>query len=329
MLQNREFIASALSVIDIESNAIAHLKSRINEDFIDACQYCLNCKGRVIVTGIGKSGHVAKKIAATLASTGTPAFFVHPAEANHGDLGMLTRRDVVLALSYSGETQELLILIPLIKRLGIPLISLTGHPNSSLALAANIHLDVQVEQEACPLNLAPTASTTAALAMGDAIAIALLNARGFTAEDFAFSHPGGTLGRRLLLHVSDIMRTGDQIPMVTQQTPLSDALVEMSKKALGVTLIVSSLAAQHRPQLLGIYTDGDLRRTLDQHDSLRTLKMADVMTAQGHSVAATLLAAEALQIMESYKITTLAVVDQDKVVCGILHLHDVIQAGVV
>ena len=329
MLQPNELIESGQLVIDIEANAISNLKKHINEDFVKACRYFLSCDGRIIVIGMGKSGHVAKKIAATFASTGTPSFFVHPAEANHGDLGMLTRRDLVLALSYSGETQEVLTLLPLIKRLGIPLISLTGNSSSTLAKASNIHLDVSIEQEACPFNLAPTASTTAALAMGDAIAISLLKSRGFTAEDFAFSHPGGSLGRRLLICVSDVMRTAQQIPCVTPETLLTEALIEMTQKSLGVTLVVTQTTPLNSMTLLGIYTDGDLRRTLDKYDNLRSLKIADVMTPNCRTIAANVLAAEALQTMESYKITSLAVVNTTQQVQGIIHLHDIIQAGVV
>jgi len=329
MLEPNELIAAGQLVVDIEAAAIAKLKKHINNDFVDACRYFLSCDGRIIAIGMGKSGHVAKKIAATFASTGTPSFFVHPAEANHGDLGMLTRRDVVLAISYSGETQEVITLLPLIKRLGIPLISLTGCPTSTLAKASSIHLDVSIEQEACPFNLAPTASTTAALAMGDAIAITLLKSRGFTAEDFAFSHPGGSLGRRLLIRVSDVMRTGDQIPCVTADTSLTEALVEMTQKSLGVTLIVANISSHEPMSLVGIYTDGDLRRTLDKYENLRQLKITDVMTANCRSITSDILAAESLKTMETYKITSLPVVNAANEVQGILHLHDIIQAGIV
>ena len=329
MLDPSQIIQSAQNVIDIEADSLRALKARINDNFVKACEYFLSCDGRIIVTGMGKSGHIAKKIAATLASTGTPAFFVHPAEANHGDLGMITRRDIVLALSYSGETQELLTFLPLIKRLGIPLISLTGNQTSTLAKASNLHLDVSIGKEACPLNLAPTASTTTALAMGDAIAIALLTARGFTSEDFAFSHPGGSLGRRLLLHVSDLMRCDDLVPMVTHKTSLIDALMEMTQKGLGTTLVVERQDSTRAPILAGVYTDGDLRRTLDKHNNIHSLTIADVMTKQCKSIHAKILAAEALQIMENYKITSLPVVNEENVIQGIVHLHDLITAGVV
>ncbi len=311
------------AVIDIEARAVQALRERIDERFRHACQLMLDCGGRIVVLGMGKSGHVGNKIAATLASTGTPAFFVHPGEASHGDLGMLTRQDAAIALSNSGETAELLTILPLIKRLGVPLITLTGNPTSTLAQAADVNLDVSVEQEACPLGLAPTASTTACLAMGDALAVALLQARGFTEEDFALSHPGGALGRRLLLRIADLMHTGEEIPCVTPQTPLGEALVEMTRKGLGMTAV-----SDDRQQLLGVFTDGDLRRALDQGTDVHRVTMEDVMTRHSKTVPSRMLAAEALQIMEAFKITSLVVVDDERI-AGILHMHDLLRAGVV
>lgn len=319
-----DFIASGQRTITMERDALTALIPRINSSFATACHYLLNSQGRVIVMGMGKSGHIANKIAATLASTGTPAFFVHPAEANHGDLGMVTDKDVVLALSNSGNTSELLTILPLFKRLGIKLISMTGNPLSPLAQEADINLDVSVAQEACPLDLAPTSSTTAALAMGDALAIALLEARGFTAEDFAFSHPGGTLGRRLLLKVNDIMHTGTQIPLVHENTPLRDALLEMTKKGLGMTGVVD-----HDNKLLGIYTDGDLRRTLDQGVDVHTTPIRSVMTSPCKTLKANLLAAEALNIMDAKKISGFIIVDDNNTPVGALHMHDLLRSGVV
>lgn len=316
--------ALGLAVINNEAAAIKALGSRINGDFARACGHMLACEGRIVVTGMGKSGHIGSKIAATLASTGSPAFFVHPGEASHGDLGMITDKDVVLALSNSGETTELLTILPIIKRQGIPLIAMTGKPDSNLAREADVHIDVSVEQEACPLNLAPTSSTTAALAMGDALAIALLEARGFTELDFARSHPGGSLGRRLLLHISDIMISGDQIPVVSEQAWLSDALVEMTNKGLGMTAVVD----QQR-RLTGIYTDGDLRRTLDRELNIHKCKVADVMTHGCKTASAELLAAEGLQIMEENKINALLVVDSDQRLVGALNMHHLLRAGVV
>src|SRR5512143_4006189 len=283
-----------LDVLETEAQAVARLKDRIDDNFVRACQYMLAGDGRIIVIGMGKSGHIGGKIAATLASTGSPAFFVHPAEASHGDLGMITAKDVVLALSNSGETDEITILLPIIKRLGVPLIALTGNPASTLAKAADVHIDVSVDKEACPLGLAPTASSTAALAMGDALAISLLEARGFTAEDFARSHPRGRLGRRLLLMIGDIMRSGKDIPMVGENARLSEALVEMSKKGLGMTAIVDG-----EQRVRGIFTDGDLRRALDGGVNVHHTYIADVMTRNCRTVTLDLLAAEALQMMES------------------------------
>jgi arabinose-5-phosphate isomerase len=316
---------SASVVIDIEARAIEALKNRIDDAFLRACQLMFECPGRVVVSGMGKSGHIARKIAATLASTGTPAFFVHPGEASHGDLGMITRKDVVLALSNSGETDELLTILPVIKRQGIPLIVMTGNPASSLAAMGDAHLDVSVPTEACPLGLAPTASTTAALVMGDALAIALLEARGFTDEDFARSHPAGTLGRRLLLHISDIMHVGDQIPCIGADANLSTALVEMTRKGLGMTAIVD---AQHR--LLGVFTDGDLRRAVDNKNvDLRTTPVAALMTVQPKTIAGDKLAIEAARLMEAHKIHALLVVDADHRVVGALNIHDLLRARVV
>jgi arabinose-5-phosphate isomerase len=310
-------------VLDIEAEAILALRARIGPEFISACSTCLDCRGRVVVTGMGKSGHVAGKIAATLASTGTPAFFVHPGEASHGDLGMITATDVVLAISNSGETPEILTILPLIKRLGVPLIAMTGRPESTLALAADAHLDVAVDKEACPLNLAPTASTTATLAMGDALAVALLHSRGFTREDFAFSHPGGLLGRRLLLHVRDIMRTGERVPRVAPDLVVSEGLFEISRKGLGMTAVVDD-----DDRVLGIYTDGDLRRTLDTHRELTSTRIGDVMTRNVKTVHEGMLAAEAVRLMETYAITALLVVDDADRLIGAFNVHDLLQAGV-
>ncbi len=314
-----------LAVIETEVAAIAALQARIGETFVQACRSMLNCQGRIVVIGMGKSGHIGGKIAATLASTGSPAFFVHPGEASHGDLGMITPQDVVLALSNSGETGEVLTILPLIKRLGVPLIALTGNPQSSLATAAHAHIDVSVGKEACPLGLAPTSSTTATLVMGDALAIALLEARGFTAEDFALSHPGGTLGRRLLLHVEDIMHKGDEIPKVADDALLSDALLEMSNKGLGMTAVVGS-----QGELVGIFTDGDLRRALDdQQLDVRQATVSAVMTRGGTQIRSDILAAEALQIMDQRKINALLVVNSQNELVGALNMHDLLRAGVV
>ncbi len=313
-----------LAVIETELAAIDALRSRIDEDFARACELMLNCEGRVVVTGMGKSGHIGNKIAATLASTGTPAFFMHPGEASHGDLGMITPKDVVLALSNSGETGEILTILPIIKRLQVPMISITGKRQSTLATEADINLDAAVEKEACPLGLAPTSSTTVALVLGDALAVALLDARGFTEEDFALSHPGGSLGRRLLLHVSDIMHTGDRIPHVSEQASLRDALLEITDKGLGVTAIVDK-----QQQVLGIYTDGDLRRTLDKNIDVHTAAVKDVMTANCKTIPATILAAEALTVMQQNKINAMLVVDQNNTLIGAFNMHDLLRAGVV
>jgi arabinose-5-phosphate isomerase len=320
----QKIIQLGLAVIEMEAQAVSALLSRIDENFVKACQYILACKGRVVVIGMGKSGHIGSKIAATLASTGSPAFFVHPGEASHGDLGMITKKDVVMVISNSGETEEILTILPLIKRLGVPLMTLTGNPSSTLAQAADVNIDISVEHEACPLGLAPTSSTTATLAMGDALAISLLETRGFTAEDFARSHPGGRLGRRLLLLIKDIMHTGAAIPSVRDSVRLSDALVEMTKKGLGMTAIVDD-----RQRLSGIFTDGDLRRALDRKVDVHEELISRVMTRNCKTVSPEMLAAEALQVMETYKINALLVVDKGKTVVGALNMHDLLKAGVV
>ena len=323
MNQTRDLIDSAQRTIRLELEAVQELLPRINADFIKACELILSCKGRVVVVGMGKSGHIGNKIAATLASTGTTAFFVHPAEASHGDMGMITKDDIVLALSNSGSTAEIVTLLPLIKRLGIRLISMTGNPDSPLAKAAEVNLDARVSQEACPLNLAPTSSTTASLVLGDALAIALLEARGFTAEDFAFSHPGGALGRRLLLKVENVMHSDESLPQVKRGTSLRDALLEMTQKGLGMTVVM-----EDDGRLAGIFTDGDLRRTLDKGIDVRQALIDEVMTPHGKTARAEMLAAEALKIMEDHKISALVVVDdQDKPV-GALNMHDLLRAGV-
>ncbi|MFG0721777.1 KpsF/GutQ family sugar-phosphate isomerase [Pseudomonas sp. GLN_6] len=323
MSQQTDLIQSAQRTIRLEIEAIQDLLQRINGDFVRACQLILSSKGRVVVVGMGKSGHVGNKIAATLASTGTTAFFVHPAEASHGDMGMITRDDVVLALSNSGSTAEIVTLLPLIKRLGITLISMTGNPDSPLAKAAEVNLDARVAQEACPLNLAPTSSTTASLVLGDALAIALLEARGFTAEDFAFSHPGGALGRRLLLKVENVMHTGDSLPRVSRGTSLRDALLEMTQKGLGMTVVT-----EDDGRLAGIFTDGDLRRALDKGIDVRDALIDDVMTLHGKTARADMLAAEALKIMEDHKISALVVVDERDHPTGAFNLGDLLRAGV-
>lgn len=317
----------ATAVLKTEADSVIALIARIDDNFIRACEYMLACKGRVVVTGMGKSGHIGNKVAATLASTGTPAFFMHPGEASHGDLGMITPDDVVLAYSNSGETDELRTILPLIRRAGVPMIALTGNPNSTLACEANVHIDVSVEKEACPLGLAPTASTTAALAMSDALAVSLLETRGFTAEDFALSHPGGSLGRRLLLHVSDIMHGGTEIPLVTGEQPMSDALVEMTRKGLGMVVVVDS---SEKMQLQGVFTDGDLRRMLDHGEiNVHQVLVKDYMTAPCQVARANMLAAEALLILDENKISALPVVDAGGCVVGAFNMHDLLRAGVV
>ncbi len=315
----------ARAVIETEIQALQALSRRLGEDFVRACEFMLGCEGRVVVSGMGKSGHIGGKIAATLASTGTPAFFVHPGEASHGDLGMITSKDVVIALSNSGETDELLTILPLIKRLGVPLISLTGNPDSRLAREADVNLDISVEKEACPLGLAPTSSTTATLVMGDALAISLLESRGFTADDFALSHPGGRLGKRLLLHVNDIMHTGDDIPRVQAKDSLSDALVVMTRKGLGMTIIVDAGG-----RAIGIFTDGDLRRLLDHGAvDVHALHIGDVMISKFTHIKGDQLAAEALQLMEKLSINSLPVVDDNGQLTGALNMHDLLRSGVV
>jgi len=314
---------TARRVLEIESQAIKNLVPRIGPSFVEACKLCLNCEGRVVVSGMGKSGHIAGKLAATLASTGTPAFFVHPAEASHGDLGMITHKDVVIALSNSGETVELITLLPLLKRADIELIMMTGKPDSTLAQAANVVLDVGVNEEACPLNLAPTASTSAALAMGDALAVALLESRGFTQEDFALSHPGGSLGRKLLLRVKDIMRTDAAIPRVAANTSVIDGLMEMTSKGLGMTAV-----ADDDNRLQGIFTDGDLRRRLDAGIDLHTSTMEQVMTSQCKTTNPEMLAAEAVHLLEQHNINSLVVVDDAGTLVGALNVHDLFRAGV-
>ena len=323
MSQSSQLIDTAQRTIQLETEAVEQLRSRIDERFVLTCELILACKGRVVVVGMGKSGHIGRKIAATLASTGTPAFFVHPAEASHGDMGMITRDDVVLALSNSGTTSEIVTLLPLIKRLGLNLISMTGNPESVLAKAAAVNLDASVAVEACPLNLAPTSSTTVSLVLGDALAIALLEARGFTAEDFAFSHPGGALGRRLLLKVEHVMHTGERLPKVERGTSLRDALLEMTRKGLGMTVVV-----ERDGHLAGIFTDGDLRRTLDKGIDVRQSLIDDVMTARGKTANADMLAAEALKIMEDHKINSLVVIDDAGLPVGALNMHDLLRAGV-
>ena len=318
-----DYRASALQAILIQRDAIDALSGRIDDHFIRACEIIMACNGRVIVTGMGKSGHIGNKIAATLASTGTPAFFVHPGEASHGDLGMMTGQDVVLAISNSGNTSEIITILPLIKRMGAALISMTGNPSSTLAQEAVANLDVSVAKEACPLGLAPTSSTTATLVMGDALAVALLEARGFSAEDFAFSHPGGRLGRRLLLRVADIMHAGDQLPRVYGDTNLSGALIEISQKGLGMTTVVDRQGA-----MIGIFTDGDLRRTLDRPIDIHTTPIGDIMTRNGKTIFEDQLAAEALKLMEDLKINALPVINRDGKLTGALNMHDLLRAGV-
>ncbi|MGX4677158.1 KpsF/GutQ family sugar-phosphate isomerase [SAR92 clade bacterium H246] len=319
-----DFIKSGLRTVEMESLAVGQLAPCINSDFERACETILACEGRVVVTGMGKSGHIGNKIAATLASTGTPAFFVHPGEASHGDLGMITKNDVVIAISNSGSTAEVVTILPLIKRLGIPLISMTGDPESILSQSACANLDVSVTSEACPLNLAPTTSTTVTLVMGDALAIALLESRGFSAEDFAFSHPGGALGRKLLLRVGDIMHGETEVPRVSANQLLQDALLEMTEKGFGMTTVVDS-----NNKLMGVFTDGDLRRVIDQNIDIGTATMEQVMSANPKTISDAILAAEALTIMESASITALIVEDHSQHPIGVLHMHDILRAGVV
>ncbi len=314
----------ARAVLENEADSVRTLSARLNEGFVQACEFLLQCTGRVVVTGMGKSGHIGNKIAATLASTGTPSFFVHPGEASHGDLGMITDQDVVIALSNSGETDELLTILPIIKRLGVPLIAMTGRPQSTLATNANVHLDISVKEEACPLGLAPTSSTTATLAMGDALAVAVLESRGFTAEDFARSHPAGALGRRLLLHVGDIMHSGDALPAVDENASLRETVLEMTRKRLGMTAIVDT---DHK--VLGVFTDGDLRRCFDQGTDLQSTTISAVMTRNPTSIQATQLAEEALRTMESRNINGVLVTDSEGRLVGALNMLDLVHARVV
>lgn len=317
-------VASGRRVLDIERGALAAVAERIGTPFARACRLILDGRGRVVATGMGKSGHIARKIAATLASTGTPAFFVHPGEAGHGDLGMITEADVVLALSYSGESDEIRMLLPVLKRQGNPIIAMTGRPASSLGQAADVHLDVSIPVEACPLELAPTSSTTASLAMGDALAVALLDARGFTADDFARSHPAGSLGRRLLLHITDVMHGGEELPSVREHATVSEALMEMSRKRLGMTAVVDADGV-----LLGLFTDGDLRRALDSDLDVRNTRIAEVMTRHPRTIGADQLAAEAARLMEAHQINGLVVVDEHRRAVGALNIHDLLRAKVV
>jgi arabinose-5-phosphate isomerase len=315
--------ALGLAVLETEAEALNGLRERIGDAFVAACRHMLACSGRIVVVGMGKSGHIGGKIAATLASTGTPAFFVHPGEASHGDLGMITTQDVVLALSNSGETDEILTILPIIKRLDVPLVALTGNPASALGRQATVCLDVSVAREACPLGLAPTASTTAALAMGDALAVALLEARGFGADDFARSHPAGSLGRRLLLLVDDLLHTGSDLPVISESARVTEALFEMSAKRLGMTAVVDE-----HGELTGIFTDGDLRRGLDRDIDVHNTRVADAMTRDCKTVAPGTLAAEALQMMQTHKINALLVVDEQRRPVGALNIHDLLRSGV-
>lgn len=319
-----DYISSGKRTVCLEAEAVTQLETRIGNNFEKACKLLIACKGRIIVTGMGKSGHIGRKMAATLASTGSPSFFVHPGEASHGDLGMLTRNDVVIAISSSGTTSEVVTLLPLIKRLGVPLVSMTGNGNSPLAQAADAWLDIGVAQEACPLDLAPTTSTTVTLVMGDAIAIALLEARGFTAEDFAFSHPGGALGRKLLLKVEDVMHKGSEVPRVSKDTPLRHALLEMTEKGFGMTTVVSE-----DDELLGVFTDGDLRRAIDHNLDINEVTLSQVMTRNCLTVSKNSLAAEALGLMEDKKITALVVENEEHHPIGVIHMHDILRAGII
>ena len=322
-MNQSKLVQSGRQTVLKEAEAIQEILQRIDENFVKACNYILESSGRVIVTGVGKSGHISNKIAATLASTGTPAFFVHASEASHGDFGMITKDDVVIAISNSGSTSELVSLLPMFKRLGVTIISMTGNPNSPLAEFATVNLDVSVSEEACPLNLAPTSSTTATLVMGDALAVALLEAKGFGAEDFAFSHPGGALGKKLLLQVEDLMHAGDALPKSKPEQNLSEVLTEMTSKGLGMTTVVSE-----QNDLLGIFTDGDLRRCVSKKIDLNKVSVGEVMTAKPRTVAQDMLAAEALRIMEENKITALVVHNEEHLPVGVLHMHDLLRAGI-
>ena len=321
---NSSFIKSAIRTIELEKNAIQALINRIGEEFENACKVILACSGRTVVVGIGKSGHIARKIAATLASTGTPAMYVHAGEANHGDIGMITKNDVVLAVSNSGQTEEIITLLPLLKRKNIPIVCLTGNSQSELGMASTVNLNTHVTEEACPLGLAPTASTTATLVMGDALAMALLEARGFTSDDFAFSHPGGNLGRRVLVKVKDVMHTGKQIPSVMTGTPVSEALIEMSNKGFGLTTIVDS-----QKKLKGVFTDGDLRRTIDSKKDLHTTLIDEVMSKNYKFISGNSLATEAALLMQSSNIYVLIIENDDGILEGIVKMHDLLDANVV
>ncbi|KTC88660.1 KpsF/GutQ family sugar-phosphate isomerase [Fluoribacter dumoffii] len=317
------FCTLGLAVIETEAQAVFELSQRIDSRFEKACELLLACKGRIVVTGMGKSGHIGNKIAATLSSTGSPSFFMHPGEASHGDLGMITRQDTVIAISHSGNTLELVTLLPLLKRLEVPLIALTGNPESTLAKAADVNLDVSIKQEACPLGLAPTTSTTVALVMGDALAIALLQARGFSEEDFALSHPGGSLGKRLLLRIDELCHQGDQLPVIHENATVSEALIEVTNKKLGMTCVTDS-----KGYLVGIYTDGDVRRTLTRQYDINTTPIKEVMTRNARTISQGMLAAEALSVMQKHSITSLIVTDDDNRPTAVLHLHDLLKAGV-
>lgn len=317
------FCTLGLAVIETEAQAVFELTQRIDERFERACELLLACKGRIVVTGMGKSGHIAHKVAATFSSTGSPSFFMHPGEASHGDLGMITRQDTVVAISHSGTTHELVTLLPLLKRLEVPLITLTGNPESLLAKAADVHLDVRIRQEACPLGLAPTTSTTVALVMGDALAIALLQARGFSAEDFALSHPGGALGKKLLLRIDEVCHRGEQLPIINEQALISDALIEVTDKKLGMTCVVNKYGT-----LTGIYTDGDIRRTLTRQVDINTTPIKEVMSQEVRTIQKGILAAEALAIMQKHSITALVLIDEENKPQGVVHLHDLLKAGV-
>lgn len=319
-----DYVSSALRTIRLEAEAVSALSTRIDSQFTAACELILNCSGRVIVMGMGKSGHIGKKIAATLASTGTPAFFVHPGEASHGDLGMITKNDIVLAISYSGTSSEIVTLLPLLKRAGIKIISMSANAQSTLGEIAEVNLDISVAFEACPLDLAPTSSTTATLVMGDALAIALLEARGFTAEDFAFSHPGGALGRKLLLRVADVMHSGDDIPRVAPDTPMLDALMVMSEKGFGMTTVMDQTG-----NLLGIFTDGDLRRSIDKGVDIRTAKVGELMNTHPKMLRENTLAAEALALMEQAKINVLLITNEQKALVGVVKINDLLRAGII
>ena len=322
--QDDNLKALGLAVIKAEMQAVSALLDRVDDSFVQACHLMLECKGRVVVTGMGKSGHIAGKIAATLASTGTPAFFVHPGEASHGDLGMITQQDVVLALSNSGETGEVLTILPIIKRIDVPFIAMTGNSQSSLAKFSTVHLDVSVEQEACPLGLAPTSSTTAALVMGDALAVSLLETRGFTRDDFALSHPGGSLGRRLLLMVKDVMHSGNEVPVILEESLVIDALLEMTDKKLGMTAVVDKAM-----QVVGIFTDGDLRRMLEKNLDIHAATVSEVMTRGCAVISDGVLAAESMKVMQQKKINALLIVDQDNKLVGAINMHDLVKAGIV